>query len=105
MKKVILAAALLALSSNVYAGDLLSTLDSANAKVVEAQAKVDAKKVEIQAKQDEIAAKAEAKKAEADAKAAEKKAAQEAKQAETAEKINTLKTNLNNLTNSLSAGK
>ena len=74
MKKILLVAALLAFSSQAYAADVLSALDTANSKVTAAQAKVDAQKAKIQAKQDALAAKAQAKLDAAANIAAEKKA-------------------------------
>lgn len=105
MKKILLVAALIAFSSQAYAADVFSALDAANSKVTETQAKIDSQKAKAQAKQDALTAKVQAKQDAAAKKAADKKAKQDAKQAETAAKVNTLKTNINNLTNSLTVTK
>lgn len=94
MKKIIFGIALLALTSNAYAADLVSALDKANAKVVETQGTVDALKANIQAQQDELQAKKD-----------EATTSKNAKVEEVSDKAETLKTNLGNLKNSLTIEK
>ncbi len=105
MKKLLLAAALIALAPNAFAGDLASSLDKINSKVVAAQEKVDAAKAKLQAEQEEAVAKVDSLTAEETKAAADAQAEKDAKAAEVAEKVNTLKTNVDNLKNSLTVTK
>ena len=105
MRKFLLATAFIAFASNVFAGDLASSLDKINSKVLAAQEKVDTATAKWQNQQKAVTAKVDSLTAEQEKALEATKNEQEAKAAEVAEKAKALKTNVDNLKNSLTVTK